>query len=66
MPWRTRTFERPPGPGDDEPISCSFCGKPQTQVAKMIAGPNGVAICDQCVALCGEIIAEESSPPPGA
>ncbi len=32
-------------------VSCSFCGKPHTQVAKLVAGP-GVYICDECIALC--------------
>ena len=39
-------------------IHCSFCGKPQSQVRRMIAGPD-VYICDECVALCEEIIATE-------
>jgi hypothetical protein len=42
---------------------CSFCGKSKDQVAKLIAGP-GVYICDHCVALCNEIIAQEPMPPP--
>ncbi len=37
--------------------SCSFCGKRQDQVRKLVAGP-GVWICDNCVALCVEILAE--------
>jgi ATP-dependent Clp protease ATP-binding subunit ClpX len=40
---------------------CSFCNKSQDEVDRLIAGPNGVAICDECVALCGEIIAEEQA-----
>ena len=43
----------------DEVIRCSFCNKSQAQVGKMIAGPNGVYICDQCVDVCTEIIEEE-------
>ncbi len=39
-------------------LSCSFCGKSQKQVLKLIAGP-GVYICDECIDLCVEIIAEE-------
>ena len=39
---------------------CSFCGKSEAEVVKLIAGP-GVFICDQCVDLCQEIIAEELS-----
>lgn len=38
---------------------CSFCGKSQDEVDRLITGANGVSICDQCVGLCGEIIAEE-------
>jgi ATP-dependent Clp protease ATP-binding subunit ClpX len=38
---------------------CSFCGKNQDQVYRLIAGPNGVFICDECVRLCNEILAEE-------
>jgi len=37
---------------------CSFCGKTSVEVKKLVAGP-GVYICDGCVALCGEMIAEE-------
>ena len=39
---------------------CSFCGKTQGQVKRLIAGPDRVFICDECVALCDQIIAEES------
>ena len=42
---------------------CSFCGKSQEQVHRLIAGPGGVYICDECIDLCQEIIAEESSQP---
>jgi ClpX C4-type zinc finger len=41
-------------------LHCSFCGKHQDHVAKLIAGP-GVYICDECVDLCQQIIAEELS-----
>src|SRR6187401_3531728 len=41
-------------------LKCSFCGKSQTQVKKLIAGP-GVYICDECIDLCNEIIEEELS-----
>jgi len=37
---------------------CSFCGKKQDQVHRLIAGPGGVYICDECVDLCREIIEE--------
>lgn len=37
---------------------CSFCGKRVDQVKRMIAGPNSVYICDDCVALCNEVLEE--------
>ena len=43
---------------------CSFCGKRQDQVKKLVAGPHGVAICDECVSLCREIIDDEFSGTP--
>jgi len=42
---------------------CSFCGKNQDQVKRLIAGPGAVYICDECVELCREIIHEESAGP---
>ncbi len=42
-----------------EGSSCSFCGKPQKDVKKLIAGPPGLFICDQCVALCSDILAQQ-------
>jgi len=45
-----------------ELLKCSFCGKSQKQVKKLIAGP-GVYICDECIDLCNEIIDEELSVP---
>ena len=41
--------------------STSFCGKPASQVGKLIAGPNGVGICDKCVSTCGHLIEREKS-----
>ncbi|MCI5502003.1 MAG: ATP-dependent Clp protease ATP-binding subunit ClpX [Lachnospiraceae bacterium] len=46
------------GKKDDSKLKCSFCGKTQAQVRKLIAGP-GVYICDQCIELCSEIIDED-------
>lgn len=43
----------------DDIVRCSFCNKTQAQVRKLIAGPNGTYICDECVAICSEIIEEE-------
>ena len=47
-----------PGRMDDK-IRCSFCGKTQDQVRKLIAGTNNVFICDECIDLCAEILDEE-------
>ncbi|HYH10943.1 MAG TPA: ClpX C4-type zinc finger protein, partial [Thermomicrobiales bacterium] len=48
---------------------CSFCNKGQEEVRRLIAGPNSVYICDECVQLCREIIEEEEpaspNPEPG-
>lgn len=43
----------------DDLFRCSFCGKTQNQVHKLIAGPNGAYICDECIEICTEIIEEE-------
>ena len=40
------------------PRRCSFCGRTESQVGKLIAGPNGVYICDECVGICSELIGE--------
>ena len=45
--------------GGGERIRCSFCGRFQEQVRKLIAGPSGAFICDECVDICTEIIEEE-------
>ena len=44
--------------GSRGPYHCSFCGKSQDQVRRLIAGPGSVYICDECVELCREIIDE--------
>lgn len=41
---------------------CSFCGKDQNMVKQLIAGPKGIYICNECVALCNEILAKEQTP----
>src|SRR5438128_3110547 len=49
------------GPGNrdaNQTLVCSFCGKSQKEVKKLIAGPT-VYICDECIGLCNDIIAEE-------
>ncbi|MEF9939402.1 MAG: ATP-dependent Clp protease ATP-binding subunit ClpX [Clostridium sp.] len=45
----------------DDKIKCSFCGKTQDQVRKLIAGSDNVYICDDCIELCAEILEEEFS-----
>ncbi|MBD5464471.1 MAG: ATP-dependent Clp protease ATP-binding subunit ClpX [Lachnospiraceae bacterium] len=47
------------GKNADDKVRCSFCNKTQDQVRKLIAGPVGVYICDECVELCSDIIEEE-------
>ena len=46
----------------DNGVRCSFCGKPESQVRKIIAGPNGVYICDECIEICSEIVDDEFGP----
>ena len=43
---------------DEKPLKCSFCGKPQNRVRKLIAGP-GVYICDECIGVCNSILEDE-------
>jgi hypothetical protein len=47
---------------EEEDSACSFCGKERREVGKLIAGPS-VHICDECVKLCGGILAEGAEPP---
>src|SRR5579871_3010378 len=51
--------QRGNGGGKDKVFHCSFCGKSQHEVRKLIAGPS-VYVCDECVALCNDIINEEA------
>ena len=44
-------------------FTCSFCGRSRDQVRRLIAGPGGVFVSDQCVQLCDEIIAAEPPDP---
>jgi hypothetical protein len=59
---RVTTKESPMTTTENAVITCSFCGKTQHEVKKLIAGP-GVYICDECVGLCDEIIAEDPATP---
>ncbi len=63
MVWSSRKHvlrrgERMVGRNDDQ-VRCSFCNKTQNQVRKLIAGPNGAYICDECIDVCTEILEEE-------
>ena len=53
--------EKPKG---EKILHCSFCGKSQREVNKLIAGPS-VYVCNECVNLCNDILAEESKNEPG-
>ena len=43
----------------EQKVRCSFCNKSEDQVRKLIAGPDGVFICDECIEICSEIVEEE-------
>ncbi len=45
---------------NDGRIRCSFCGKAQEQVNRLISGPNGAFICDECIDICAEILEDEA------
>ena len=49
----------------DEEQFCSFCGKPKSRAKVMITGPNGLAICDECVEICSEEIKGTQEKPSG-
>ena len=48
-----------------KPYACSFCGKPHAAVQRLIAGPKGVFICNECVALCNKILDPHEPPSAG-
>jgi hypothetical protein len=54
-PWLSR--DKPPQPV--KPLRCSFCNKDQNDVRKLIAGPGGLFICDECVEVCLDILRED-------
>lgn len=59
-----RKLERAIGRSLPKTMHCSFCGKPQTEVAKLIAGPTGF-ICNECVEMCNDVIAGRPIPAKG-
>ncbi|MDA1096539.1 MAG: ATP-dependent Clp protease ATP-binding subunit ClpX [Chloroflexi bacterium] len=50
--------------GKGTPYRCSFCGKPQAQVKRLIAGPDQVYICDECVEVCTQILTDQTAKAP--
>ncbi len=46
---------------DNEQLNCSFCGKPKELTRRLIAGPNGIYICDECVEVCREVMSEDDA-----
>jgi hypothetical protein len=56
-------WNKPPSPTAEAPLTCSFCGKSQAEVAQLIAGPS-VYICDECVGLSADIVRQKTEPPP--
>lgn len=57
-----RHAERAMGLKLPKTLLCSFCGKSQHQVEKLIAGPRGVFICNECIGLCNKVLAGEPIP----
>ncbi|MCQ2387544.1 MAG: ATP-dependent Clp protease ATP-binding subunit ClpX [Clostridia bacterium] len=46
---------------DEKDLFCSFCGKPKELVKRLVAGPNGIYICDECIDICQEVMKEDES-----
>jgi ATP-dependent Clp protease ATP-binding subunit ClpX len=44
---------------EQEQFFCSFCGKPKELVGRLIAGPNGIFICDECIEACRDVIKDD-------
>ncbi len=47
------------GKDKDDEIKCSFCGKPKRKTKKLVAGPPGIYICDECIGICADIIGDD-------
>ena len=54
------------GKREDKKVYCSFCGKSQDLVKKLLSGPNGIYICDECIEICNEILQEEFADAPAS
>ena len=48
---------------DKEKLFCSFCGKPKELTNRLVAGPSGIYICDECIEVCREVVREEEADP---
>ena len=46
---------------NNEQLFCSFCGKPKNLTGRLIAGPSGIFICDECIQVCYDVINEEQA-----
>ena len=46
---------------NSKPVKCSFCGKTEDQVTRLVAGPAGVYICDKCIEICADIVFDEET-----
>ncbi len=46
---------------DNDQLFCSFCGKPKERTKRLVAGPNGLYICDECVEICQEVLKEDAT-----
>jgi ATP-dependent Clp protease ATP-binding subunit ClpX len=56
--WCQRTRKDKPVVAETREYRCSFCGKANQEVRRMVAGPDGVVICNECVAKCIDLMAE--------
>lgn len=59
--WRESAGKDVPVTRDKTAYPCSFCGKGSAEVRRMVAGPGGAFICNECVTLCNEVIAQEEA-----
>lgn len=67
MSWHGRTFEPPGDSAEEPPLRCSFCGRLESDVGRIVCGPTrAVAICNECVVLVAEVMSESQEQPPAA
>ena len=45
---------------ENEHLHCSFCGKPEELTKRLIAGPSGIYICDECIEICRDVMQEDN------